>query len=55
MSLRNMELLEGVTKDELRRLDGLALDPNFEASPAVKKVILKADLECSRRQGERSG
>ena len=49
MSLRKMELLERVAKDELRRLDGLALDPNFKASPAVKNVILKAALETSQR------
>ena len=54
MSLWKMELLESVTKDELRRLDGLALDPNFKASPAVKNGILKAALECSRRQAEQN-
>ena len=38
MSPRKMELLEGVTKDKLWRLNGLALDLNFKAGLAVNKV-----------------
>ncbi len=51
--LRKMELLEGVTKDELRRLDGLTRDPNFKARPAVKKVILKALLSLHKDKRSR--
>ncbi len=42
VSLWKIELLEGVTEDDLKKFDGLMLDPKFKASPAVNKVILKA-------------
>ena len=38
MSLRKMELLESVRKVKLTRLNSLALDRNFKAGLAVKKV-----------------
>ena len=54
MLVRKMELLEGVTKDKLRRLNGMVLDLNFKAGPAVKKLILKVLLDLHKDKRSRA-